>query len=88
MVSATHHPFDKVKPENVFFGTQLGEGAFGEVLYGWLKSNPKKKYAIKAMKKAVIMENKHVDHVENEKTLLATFQHPFVVSLSIELIWC
>lgn len=58
----------------------MGEGAFGEVIYGWLKKNPKQKYAIKAMKKDIIMENKHVDHVENEKNLLSTLSHPFMVS--------
>ena len=30
-------------------------GAFGNVRYGWLKSRPKKKYAIKTMKKAEII---------------------------------
>jgi serine/threonine protein kinase len=55
-------------------------GAFGNVRYGWLKSRPKKKYAIKTMKKAEIIQSKHVDHIENEKNILARIQHPFAVS--------
>jgi hypothetical protein len=40
------------------------------VRYGWLKKDPKHKYAIKAMKKAEIIASKHVDHIENEKNTL------------------
>ena len=57
-------------------------GAFGNVRYGWLKKQPKKKYAIKTMKKAEIIQSKHVDHIENEKNILARIQHPFAVSNS------
>jgi hypothetical protein len=54
-------------------------------MVGWLKKYPKKKFAIKAMKKTEIMENKHVDHVHNEKNILSTIHHPFVVKSNLHL---
>ena len=45
-------------------------GAFGNVRVGWQKSNKTNKYAIKTMKKAEIINSKHVDHIENEKNIL------------------
>jgi hypothetical protein len=50
------------------------------VKVGWLKADPTKFYAIKTMKKAEIIKSKHVDHIENEKKILETFEHPFSVS--------
>ena len=56
-------------------------GAFGNVIYAWIKKDKKKKFAIKAMKKHDIISSKHVDHIENEKKILELIQHPFIVSL-------
>ena len=50
------------------------------VKVGWLRSDPSKKYAIKSMKKASIIQSKHVDHIENEKIILGKLDHPFSVS--------
>ena len=52
-------------------------GAFGLVTVGWLRANPKDKYAIKSMKKHEIISSKHVDHIENEKIILSKLDHPF-----------
>jgi len=49
------------------------------VKVGWLASNPSKKYAIKSMKKKEIIDSKHVDHIENEKAILARLDHPFTL---------
>ena len=57
-------------------------GAFGNVRVGWTKSNKSIKYAIKTMKKAEIINSKHVDHIENEKNILEIITHPFVVIIS------
>ena len=64
---------------DVVFGADLGEGAFGLVKIGWLRTNPQKKYAIKSMKKHEIIQSKHVDHIENERAILAKLSHPFAV---------
>ena len=55
-------------------------GAFGLVKVGWLRADPSKKFAIKSMKKHEIIQSKHVDHIENEKTILSKLDHPFTVS--------
>jgi serine/threonine protein kinase len=54
-------------------------GAFGNVRVGWSKNNKHVQYAIKTMKKAEIINSKHVDHIENEKRILEKIQHPFIV---------
>jgi serine/threonine protein kinase len=53
------------------------------VRVGWTKQNKALKYAIKTMKKAEIIKSKHVDHIENEKSILEKIQHPFVVSSAL-----
>lgn len=90
MVSAAGaaRPFDGVNPNDVVFGADLGEGAFGLVKVGWLRSNPSKKYAIKSMKKHEIIQSKHVDHIENEKAILSKLDHPFAVSSSKIFVNC
>jgi len=56
MVSAAgNRLFDGKNPNEVVFGADLGEGAFGLVKVGWLRSNPSKKFAIKSMKKHEII---------------------------------
>jgi serine/threonine protein kinase len=55
-------------------------GAFGNVKVGWFRGKAKDKYAIKTMKKAEIINSKHVDHIENEKNILERVIHPFAVS--------
>jgi serine/threonine protein kinase len=47
-----------------------------------MKGKNGKKYAIKTMKKAEIINSKHVDHIENEKNILERVNHPFAVSLT------
>ena len=64
-----------------YFQLMFVLGAFGNVRVGWKKQNKVLKYAIKTMKKAEIIKSKHVDHIENEKSILEKIQHPFVVSL-------
>ena len=65
-------------------------GAFGLVKVGWLRSDTSRTYAIKSMKKASIISSKHVDHIENEKVILAKLDHPFSVSfiLFLQVFYC
>ena len=58
----------------------LGKGSFGKVLLVRYKSN-QKLYAMKILKKAVIMKNKEETHTKTERNLLAKINHPFIVSL-------
>lgn len=68
------------KDNFVFTVTVFHIGAFGNVKYAELKKDKSKKVAIKAMKKKEIIDSKHVDHIENEKKILETLSHPFIVS--------
>ena len=44
-----------------------------------MKKDPKKKFAIKIMKKCEIIASKHTDHIENEKNILQNLNHPFAL---------
>ena len=56
----------------------IGTGTFGKV-YLSIKGN--KSYALKVLQKKKIIELKQVDHIKNEKNILASIQHPFIVNL-------
>ena len=63
--------------------TTLGTGTFARV---YLTNNPStgNYYALKVLKKSVIVRLKQVQHVLNEKeTLLKAADCPFVVTLSV-----
>eukprot|EP00347_Sterkiella_histriomuscorum_P013151 403365815 len=79
MSDSQKNPKVECSLSDIVFGVSLGEGAFGNVRVGWLKSNKHQKYAVKTMKKAEIIKSKHVDHIENEKNILEKIQHPFVL---------
>jgi serine/threonine protein kinase len=57
-----------------------GTGSFGRVRL--VRSRKAAQYlALKAVKIAQLVKHKQVDHVLNEKAVLATVQHPFIVNL-------
>eukprot|EP00747_Dinoflagellata_sp_TGD_P162671 gnl/TRDRNA2_/TRDRNA2_180527_c0_seq1.p1 gnl/TRDRNA2_/TRDRNA2_180527_c0~~gnl/TRDRNA2_/TRDRNA2_180527_c0_seq1.p1 ORF type:complete len:320 (+),score=88.96 gnl/TRDRNA2_/TRDRNA2_180527_c0_seq1:77-1036(+) len=58
----------------------LGCGSFGRVKYAKYKQDGKF-YAVKFMKKQEIIKLKQVDHINNEKKLMAQIDHPFVVNM-------
>jgi len=58
----------------------LGCGSFGRVKYAMWKQDDKY-YAVKFMKKAEIIKLKQVDHINNEKRLMAQIDHPFIVNM-------
>jgi len=58
----------------------LGCGSFGRVKYAKYKPDGKF-YAVKFMKKQEIIKLKQVDHINNEKKLMAAIDHPFVVNM-------
>jgi len=58
----------------------LGCGSFGRVKYAKWKQDGKH-YAVKFMKKHEIMKLKQVDHINNEKRLMAQINYPFIVNM-------
>jgi serine/threonine protein kinase len=61
---------------------QLGRGSFGRVFLGELMVNGESKlYAIKAIRKDVIIEHEQVENTMLEKTIMMELTHPFLVSM-------
>lgn len=58
----------------------LGVGSFGRVKFAKWKQDGKH-YAVKFMKKHEIIKLKQVDHINNEKRLMAQIDYPFVVNM-------
>jgi len=58
----------------------LGVGSFGRVKHAKYKQDGKL-YAVKFMKKQEIIKLKQVDHINNEKNLMAQIDYPFVVNM-------
>jgi len=59
----------------------LGCGSFGRVKFAKFKGDGKF-YAMKFMKKHEIIKLKQVDHINNEKRLMAQIDYPFVVNMT------
>lgn len=54
----------------------IGAGTFGKVYLTLLNERP---VALKALKKTQVIMQQQVDHVKQEKNLLAEIQNPFIV---------
>lgn len=62
----------------------LGTGTFGRVLLARLIDRPRRLcsyFAIKVLAKDNIVRLKQVDHINNERGVLAAINHPFIVKL-------
>lgn len=64
-------------------GKTLGTGSFGRVRFvTWTKGNQDVDfYAMKMLKKSAIIRLKQVDHINSEKDILLSLEHPFIVNL-------
>ena len=58
----------------------LGRGAFGKAVLVRLEKN-KKLYAMKILKKEIVIKRKQVNHTMTERSLLEKLNHPFIVKL-------
>ncbi|XP_059614945.1 RAC serine/threonine-protein kinase [Phlebotomus argentipes] len=70
----------KVTLENFEFLKVLGKGTFGKVILCREKATSKL-YAIKILKKEVIIQKDEVAHTLTENRVLRTTNHPFLISL-------
>ncbi|KYR01199.1 cAMP-dependent protein kinase [Tieghemostelium lacteum] len=58
----------------------IGTGTFGKV-YLVQNINDKRFYAMKCLNKANVVQLKQVEHLNSEKSILASVNHPFIVNL-------
>ncbi|CAD8140876.1 unnamed protein product [Paramecium pentaurelia] len=65
---------------NFEFQELLGQGSFGKVWKAQRKKN-KELFAIKIMEKELIIKKKYTSVVMNEKNILTSIRHPFLVNL-------
>jgi serine/threonine protein kinase len=68
---------------NMFtFGNTVGTGTFGRVrvVTHSVKNTPMH-FALKMLKKSVILQLKQVEHIKSEKKILAEIVHPFIVNM-------
>ena len=69
--------------------TTIGTGTFGRVFLSRVKPSafakttlsPFQYYALKVLQKHNIVKLRQVEHVQNEKEILMTLEHPFIVNL-------
>ncbi|KAF7726218.1 camp-dependent protein kinase catalytic subunit [Apophysomyces ossiformis] len=58
----------------------IGTGSFGRVHLAQSKCNDRF-YAIKVMKKSEIVRMKQIEHTRNERAILLSIRHPFIVNM-------
>ena len=69
-----------VKLEDFEFVRVLGKGTFGKVFLA-VNKKTRKIYAVKAIRKDVLIETDQVESTKLEKEILFTCKHPFLVSM-------
>lgn len=72
---------DVVKHEDFKLLMLLGRGTFGKVFLAELTKHNKKLYAIKAIRKDVLIEYNQVQNTKLEKDILFSCEHPFLVGM-------
>ncbi|EGR27165.1 protein kinase domain protein [Ichthyophthirius multifiliis] len=70
----------KLSIKNIQFLFVIGKGGFGKVWKIEMKKN-RREYALKEMSKAKIISKKSINSIMNERLLLSTLNHPFIINM-------
>ncbi|XP_043605693.1 cGMP-dependent protein kinase 1-like isoform X1 [Bombus pyrosoma] len=73
--------YSKVTLADLETKATLGVGGFGRVELVILKSDPQKSFALKRLKKKVMVEQQQQEHVLNEKHIMQACDSPFICKL-------
>ena len=71
---------DNITLDNLDKIKTLGTGTFGRVYLVHHKAS-QQYFAMKVLKKTDIIRMKQIEHVNNERAILADLKHPFIVRL-------
>lgn len=59
----------------------IGKGTFGKVFLVEQTTNPGKQYAMKCIRKDLVIESEQMENIQLEKDILFTVDHPFLVNM-------
>lgn len=71
---------DTVKLQDFVIKKMVGKGTFGKV-YLVQNIHTNKVYAMKCIRKDVIIDNEQFDNIKLEKDILYNIDHPFIVGM-------
>ena len=71
----------KLTAEDFDFHKVLGKGNYGKVMLATLKEGDGRYFAVKVIKKSILIDEESLDHVLAENRVLQTLDHPFLVKL-------
>jgi len=71
----------QIKLEDFVLKLMLGRGTFGKVFLAELPMEDNKLFAIKTIRKDVLLDYKQVQNTKLEKDILFSCDHPFLVGM-------
>ena len=71
---------DKLKLEEFQLISVVGRGTFGKVYLAYLPAN-QKYYALKSIRKDMILQKNSVESIDLEKLIMLQVDHPFIVNM-------
>ena len=74
-------PVRKAALEDFVFIQTVGKGSFGKVVMVRKRDDPGSVYAMKILKKEMVLKRKQYEHTLAERRILENIDHPYIVSL-------
>lgn len=78
--------YSDIRLSDLVVKSTLGVGGFGRVELVTLRSDPEKSFALKKLKKKVMVEQQQQEHVLNEKNIMQACSSPFICKYEISII--